>query len=197
MGEIGLTTECNMGKKPRSPMIKEAQGISAQERSAGQANINTGVGDIQTATSNPTASPLYKALYSTEAGSMSKAYDAAAGNTAARARQSGFGYQQPAAQGAQDELRGREASQIGQLPGQVMSETVPMEMQAGKDIAGVGAQELGEGNQMYTQGAMPLEKQYQDYSLNYKPLWQRMLQGAIPNPAEGKSGGLVGALGSA
>lgn len=164
-----------MGKKPASPLIGQAQSISGQERSAGQSNINAGTGLEQQAVTNPTQSPLYKALYSTEAGQMSSAFDAASSNQRAKAREAGFGYSQPTTQGAESELRGREASAIGQLPGQVASESVPLELQAGRDIAGAGTSELQAGNQMFTQGAVPLEQQYQNYSLNYKPLWQRML----------------------
>jgi hypothetical protein len=174
-----------MAKKKPSPLIGEAQGISEQERGAGQANINAGTGIEKQAINDPTASPLYKALYSTEAGQMSRAYDTASGNQRAKANAAGFGYAQPGAQGAENQLRGQQASQIGQLPGQVMRETVPMELQAGRDIAGAGTSELAAGNQMFTQGAVPLEEQYQNYSLNYTPLWQRALQG-------GAQGGLSG-----
>lgn len=167
-----------MSKKKESPLVGQAQSISGQERGAGQANIDTGTGMASSAINNPTSSPLYKALYNTEAGQMSKAYDNAASSTAAKARDAGFGYQQPAAQGAQEQLRGQQASAIGQLPGQVASESVPLELQAGNQIAQSGGQELAAGNQMFTQGAVPLDEQYQQYSQQYKPLWQRALGGA-------------------
>jgi len=183
-----------MKKKPPSPMIGQASSISGQERGTGQQNINTGVGLEQGAVTSPTQSPLYKAMYNTEAGQMSKAYDTAASNTAAKARQAGFGYQQPVAQGAQDQLRSQQASQIGQLPGEVAAQTVPLEMQAGKDITGAGTSELGAGNQVFTQGAVPLEQQYQQYALNYTPLWQRMLSGGLSGATQSQGGGLYGAL---
>lgn len=182
-------------KKSRSPYIGQAASISQQQRGAGQSNIDAGTGLEKQAITNPTQSPLYKALYSTEAGQMSQAYDTAASNTASRARQAGFGYSQPTAQGAQDELRGRQASDIGRLPGQVMSETVPLEEQAGRDIAGTGLGELRAGNEMFTSGVVPLEKQYQDYALNYTPLWQRMARGGISGLAGG--GGVGGGLDAA
>ena len=166
-------------QKKRSPYIGAASTISQQQQKAGQGNIDTGVGLEKGAVTDPTSSPLYKAIYSTEAGQMSKAYDTAAANTASRAKQAGFGYEQPAAQGAQNELRAQQASSIGQLPGEVARETVPMELQAGRDIAGAGEGELRAGNEMFTGGVVPLEKQYQDYALNYTPLWQRALQGGV------------------
>lgn len=182
-----------MSKKKRSPLIGQAQTISAQERGSGQSNIDEGTGLEKQAVTDPTSSPLYKALYSTEAGKMSQAYDNASANTTARARTAGFGYQQPVAQGAQDELRARQASDIGHLPGEVMRETVPMELQAGRDISGVGLGELRAGNEMFTQGAVPLEKQYQDYSLGYTPLWQRAAQGALKGATKGGFGAALAA----
>lgn len=196
-----------MGKKKRSPYIGQAASISQQERSAGQQNIDKGVGDVQSgvdldrqAVTNPTQSPLYKALYSTEAGQMSQAYDNASANTTQRARAAGFGYQQPVAQGAQDELRSRQASAIGRLPGEVMRESVPMTLQAGRDIMGggrdiaqAGTSELSSGNEMFERGVVPLEEQYQNYSLGYTPMWQRALKGAY-STLPGQSGGIAGAL---
>jgi hypothetical protein len=199
-----------MTKKAPSPLIGQAQSISGQERGAGQSNIDTGTGMEKQAVTDPTSSPLYKALYSTEAGGMSKAYDTATSNLRAKANASGFGYSQPAETGAETELRGREASSIGQLPGQVAAESVPLELQAGRDITGAGTSELQAGNQMFTQGAVPLEQQYQQYSLGYTPLWQRMLQGGFSGfnqsgnlldpgswTGAGSSGGLFGALAAA
>ena len=182
-----------MGKKKRSPYIGQAASISEQQRGAGQQNINQGVSAGQEAVNNPTQSPLYKALYNTEAGQMSQAYDNASSSQAAKARTAGFGYQQPGAQGAEAELRGREASSIGQLPGDVASKTVPLELQQAGQQIGAGTSELGAGNQMFEGGVVPLEKQYQDYSLNYTPMWQRMARGAV-----GSQGlGLGGAIGAA
>ena len=189
-----------MTKKPPSPLIGQATSISSQERGQGQQNIDTGEQTIQNAVTNPTQSPLYKAIYNTEASGMSKAYDNAAASQRAKAEQSGFGYAQPATQGADTELRAKEASSIGQLPGQVAAETVPMEIQAGSAEAAPGVSELQAGNQMFTQGAVPLEQQYQQYSLGYTPLWQRMLQGGVsgfinsPAGANSFGSGLQGAL---
>jgi hypothetical protein len=166
-----------MGKKQPSPLIGQAQGISAQERGAGQSNIDQGVSAGKTAVSDPTNSPLYKALYTTEAGQMSQAYDTASGNQRAKANAAGFGYSQPTTQGAEEQLRGQQASQIGQLPGKVASQAVPLELQQSGQQIGAGTSELAAGNQAFTQGAVPLEEQYQNYSLNYTPAWQRALQG--------------------
>jgi hypothetical protein len=186
-----------MSKKPPDPMIGKTQGISQQQQNAGAGNIASGVGMENQAVTNPTSSPLYKALYSTEAGQMSNAYGNAQANTAAKARQAGFGYQQPAAQGAQAELGGREASALGQLPGEVAAQTVPMELQAGNQIAQAGLGQEGQGNQLFTQGVEPLEQQYQQYSLNYVPMWQRLLGGAIGKiPGMGGIGGAIGSTGS-
>lgn len=181
-----------MTKKPQSGMIGGIQNQATAQQKAGQTNINTGVGMTENAVNNPTSGALYKSLYNTEAGQMSKAYDNAASSTAARAREAGFGYQQPGAQGAQDELRGREASAIGQLPGQVAAETVPLELQAGNQVTQAGLTQEGQGNQYMTQGAVPLEEQYQQYNLNYKPLWQR-LAGGVADMIPGGAG-IGGAL---
>ena len=190
-----------MSKKKPSPLIGQAQSISAQERGAGQSNIDQGVSAGRQAVSDPTSSPLYKALYNTEAGQMSKAYDNASSSQAAKARTAGFGYQQPGAQGGEAELRGREASSIGQLPGDVASKTVPLELQQAGQQIGAGTSELVAGNQIFTQGAVPLEEQYQNYSLGYTPLWQRLARGAVSggiNAAGGGSGSaLQGALAAA
>jgi hypothetical protein len=184
-------------KKPPAPGIAQGTAIGQQQQNTGQSNINAGLNTTDQAVSNPTGSPLYKALYNTEVGQMSKAYDSASANTTAQARQAGFGYQQPVAQGAQDQLRGQEASAIGQLPGQVASQSVPLEMQAGQQQTQAGISELGQGNSLYGQAALgPLEQQYQQYSQNYQPLWQRALAGGIKGFLPGGSGALQGALGA-
>lgn len=180
-----------MGKKKASPLIGQATSISGQERGAGQANINEGTSLEKGAVTDPTSSPLYKAIYNTEAGQMSKAYDNASARTTAKANEAGFGYSQPVSQGANTEIRGREASAIGQLPGDVMRESVPLTEQAGRDISSAGTSELNAGNQIFTQGAVPLEEQYQNYSLGYTPLWQRMASGALSGA---QNAGLMDAL---
>lgn len=184
-----------MKKKQPTGMIGGIQNQAQQQQAGGQANITAGTNLTESAVNNPTSSPLYKALYNTEAGGMSKAYDAAAANTRANARTAGFGYQQPAEQGAESQLRSQEASSLGQLPGQVEQQTVPQELQAGQSLAQTGLGQEGQGNQYMTQGAVPLEEQYQNYALNYTPLWQRIaggVAGMIPG-----GGGLAGALANA
>ena len=181
-----------MSKKTPSPYIKQAENISTQQRTAGQGNIDAASGTVSQFESNPTANPLYKALYSTEAGQMSKAYDMASANQTARARQAGFGYQQPVAQGAEGELRGQEASSIGQLPGQVEQQVAPQVLQGAQIQGGLGTSELQAGNQMYTGGVVPLDQQYQNYRLNYKnPVTQGLAAGLN---AAGFGGGLSAGL---
>lgn len=167
--------------KSRSGVEKQAQGIAQQQQQAGQGNINQGVGMESGAVTNPTASPLYKSLYNTESSQLSDSYQNAAANTRARANAAGFGYEQPVTQGAEAQLGGQMAEQQGQLPGKVMSETVPLEMQAGRDVAQTGLGEMGAGNQFWTGSVTPLEQQYM----------------AQPSPWESIAGGFISPFASA
>ena len=174
-----------MGKKKRSPLIGQSQALSSQYGQAGQADVS----QANQMTTNPTSSSLYKSLYGTEAGQMSQAYDTAAANTAARGRAAGFGYEQPVAQGAQSELRGREASAIGQLPGHIVPQVEAAAQQLGQ--RGLGQEQIGA--QYWTGAAVPLEQQYQGYSLGYTPWWQNALMGGVGG---GVGAGLSAALGA-
>ena len=136
-----------MSHKSRSPVEQQGLATSSQANVLGQGQQQAGASGIEQTLADPTSTPLYKALYSTGQQQLSDAYQGAAANTAERAQQAGFGYSQPVAQGAQDQLAAQEASAAGQLGAKAIAQSVPEELagygQLGRPAVGHCFTEIG------------------------------------------------------
>jgi hypothetical protein len=83
-------------------------------------------------------SPFYKSLLTTGTEATTNAYDSAKANANARANAAGFGYTQPIAQGAQNQVGAQEASALAAVPREAMTATAPLSLQAAQDTAQIG-----------------------------------------------------------
>jgi hypothetical protein len=89
-------------------------------------------------------SPFYKSLLTTGIQSTSDAYQNARSNMRQQANQAGFGYAQPATQGADNQLQAREASDMAKIPMEAELGTAPLSLQAAGQTGQMG---MGYGSQ--------------------------------------------------
>ena len=89
-------------------------------------------------------SPFYKALLTSGIEGTSGAYDTARSNMKAQENQAGFGYNQPVAQGADNQLQAQEASDLAKVPNTAMTEAAPLSLSAAGTTANMG---MGYGSQ--------------------------------------------------
>lgn len=108
-------------------------------------------------------SGMYKALLKSGTEGTSNAYQNVMANTRARANAAGFGEQQPVTQGAETQVGVQEAKDLAAQPGKAYLETVPTELAAAGQTAGMGT-ELGREAEGYSGQQVDLEKQYQQQS---------------------------------
>lgn len=173
--DYSRNTRTEKHKPKRSPVEAAAQNISQQDR-AGQASqystannsLNAAQGTDAQFEGPTTSSPFYKSLLATSTDSTSNAYENAKASSTARAKSAGFGYDSPIGAAASRETTGAEAGALAELPAKAMEATAPLQLQAAQQSisgAGVGANmgtALGqEGEGYFTQGAVPLEEEYQ------------------------------------
>jgi hypothetical protein len=90
-------------------------------------------------------SPFYKSLLNTGIQSTSNAYQNARSNMRQQANAAGFGYSQPAAQGADNQLQAQEASAMANVPQQAMLGAAPLSMQAAGQTGQMGMGYGGQG----------------------------------------------------
>lgn len=171
----------------RSPVEKQAQQTSQQLNERGNANQDTAQGTLSQFEGPVQDSPFYKSLLTSGTEATSDAYDNATANMRAKANQSGFNYTQPAEQGAEAEIGGREAKAIGDLPSEAAQQASQAALTAAGDTAQIGAnqQQVGEG---YTTGAVvPLENQYQNAQNSF---WKTLssIPGTVTTAAAGAGG---------
>jgi hypothetical protein len=126
---------------------EEAQSVSAQQSAAkGQdaayGNVNATDANFAGPTQN---TPYYKSLVATGTDSTSNAYENAKANSAASAKQAGFGGASPIGQAASRETNAAEASSLAQIPAEAEQQTAGLQLQA-------AGQQLGEGSQLGNQG---------------------------------------------
>jgi hypothetical protein len=134
---------CYTSAKTGQQKVAEGQqGQTAQNSQAALANSNqneaTAQGTFSQFEGPVQNSPFYKALLTSGTEATTNAYDTAKANANARANQAGFGYNQPIAQGAQNEINSRETSSLAALPREAMTATAPLALQAGQDTAQLG-----------------------------------------------------------
>lgn len=120
-------------------------------------------------------SPFYKSLLTTGIQNTSDAYQNAAANTKARANAAGFGYNQPVAQGADNQLQAQETSALAKVPQTAMAEAAPLSLEAagqsGQMGMGYGNQALGWGNQ-----AQGWNNAAYGMNRNRSNMWNQLLQ---------------------
>jgi hypothetical protein len=150
-----------MSKPKRSPVEDKVGGVSDQERQQGMANQGTAQGTLSQFEGPVQDSPFYKALKTAGTESTANAYASAKSNTAARAKSAGFGYQQPVAQGAGEQIGAEEAKAQAQVPGRALMEASGPALSAAGTTAGIGAAQQGVGLG-YSGQQVDLEKQYQE-----------------------------------
>lgn len=121
-------------------------GKQGQLTDAAQGSLSQFEGPVQ-------ESPFYKALLTSGTEQTSRAYDNARSNMRQRANMAGFGYNQPAEQGAESQLSAREASDMARLPNEAMLATAPMTLSAAGQTAGMGMGYGAQGAGMLNQNA--------------------------------------------
>lgn len=113
-------------------------------------------------------SPFYKALKTSGLEQTSSAYNNARSNMRQQAKSAGFGYAQPATQGADDQLQSQEAGALAQVPGQALTEATQPALAASAQTGGMG---MGYGNQ----GAGLLNSAY-GMQKGRSGLWNQLFQ---------------------
>jgi hypothetical protein len=127
-------------------------------------------------------SPFYKALLTTGIQNTSNAYQNARSSEAANAKAAGFGYNQPVAQGADNQLRAQETSALANVPDQAMEAAAPLSLEAAQNSGQMG---LGYGNQ----GVSLLNA-----NANKPSIWQSLLQTGMQSAGAAAGGGAFGTL---
>lgn len=104
---------------------------------ATQNDINQQEGDLSFYSGDPTKSPMYNAYVNKGTSAVNSAYNNAAANTKQQANAAGFGYAQPATQGANAEVEGQRASALSAVPGDALMKTASTNLQAAGLKAGL------------------------------------------------------------
>lgn len=154
--------DINKHKGPgRSPMEGQATGISEQQRAdqgkaygRAQSTLGQFEGPVD-------QSPFYKSLLKAGTEGTANAYASAKSNTAARAKTAGFGYAQPVAQGAQDQIGSEEAKAQSRVPGEALTAATAPALAAAGQEAGMGTA-LGSTGSQYFGDAASMENAYQE-----------------------------------
>lgn len=141
----------------------EGQGlqISAADRSAQKGLLDANESTLGQFRGPVNQSPFYKSLLTTGTEATSNAYDSARANARARANMAGFNSTQPAEQGAESEMAGREAAALSEVPTKALSEAVQPELAAANLTAGEASSLGNQGLGYFTGGVVPLEVQNQ------------------------------------
>jgi hypothetical protein len=178
-----------MSGPKRSPIEKTATATSATDQGRSVASEDKAQGTLNQFEGPVQDSPFYKSLLTSGTEATSNAYNAATASERARANAAGINYTQPAEQGAENELRGSEATALGDLPGEAAVAATAPTLTAAGDTAGIGATEGSLGAQYFTGGAVPLENAYQ----NAQSQFTNALLG-IPGQVIGGTGGIIKGL---
>src|SRR6267142_5350747 len=163
-----------MGKPKRSPLEAQVGAISEQDR-AKQAELNTTAQGTRGQFEGPVdQSPFYKSMLKAGTEGTASAYRSAKSNTAARAKEAGFGYEQPIAQGAQNEVGAREADAQSRVPGEALLGAAPLSLEAASGTAGTAATLGGQGV-AYSGQQVGLETQYQQaLAARQRAMWNAL-----------------------
>lgn len=172
------------GKKSGQEQLGQQQTTQAlanqnQDQSTAMGDVNAAQGTYSQFEGPVQNSPFYKSLLTTGIQDTSRAYDTARSNMAQRANAAGFGYNQPVAQGAQNQLQSQEASALANVPQQAMLGAAPLSLQAAQGSGqlglGLGNQALGWGNlgRGWNQDVYNMDKQRGGFD------WSGAAQGAL------------------
>lgn len=165
------------GTSAKSGQQKQAENIANQDFSQQKKLTGTAQSGLSQFEGPVEQSPFYKSLLTSGVESTSRAYDGAAANQRQKANASGFGYAQPVAQGADNELRAREATDMAAIPREAAVATAPLSLQASGQTGAMG---MGYGGQGLS--ALDLAASQQ----NRRQGWLKNLQSV------GQGGGLLG-----
>lgn len=130
----GPVAEC---KPKASPAENQAFTDSAQDKAGRDANIaatqndvSGQEGDLSFYSGDPTKSPMYNAYVNKGTSAVNSAYNNAAANTKQSANAAGFGYAQPATQGANAEVEAQRGQALSAVPGDALMKTASTNLQA-------------------------------------------------------------------
>lgn len=165
-----------MATPKRSPLEGKTGSVSDQEQQQSLTNQNTAQGSLSQFEGPVDQSPFYKALKTAGTSGVSDAYQSARASTADRAKQAGFGYEQPVAQGADAQVQNQEAKAQAQVPGQALIAATGPELAATAQTAGIGATQAGTGV-AYSGQEVGLEEQFQQQQFQQQQaMWQALQQ---------------------
>jgi hypothetical protein len=129
-----------LAKKKKKGIGERAEAISAQERAARDAELAKSEGTLSAyERTADESSPFYQSLLRMKQRGITGAYRGAKTATRARGAMAGYGYEQPAFQGAEEEVGAREASELGAAPSEALLEATGPELQ----VAGMRAGRAG------------------------------------------------------
>jgi len=160
----------------KSGQQKVAEGQTTTDLTQSNADTGAAQGTFSQFEGPVQNSPFYKALLTSGIENTSRAYDTARSNMRSRANQAGFGYNQPVAQGADDQVSAQEASALADVPNKAMVEAAPLSMKAGEDSAQLG-ENLGEQAGQWNTSAWNMNKKRAG-------LWDQLFQSG-QNGAQG------------
>lgn len=178
----GPIAECKPGK---SDTQKQSEATATADQAKEGKLTDTAQGTLSQFEGPVQQSPFYKALLTQGTEATSRAYDTARANTASRAKAAGFGYAQPIAQGAQDQVGAQEASTLAELPQKTMLQAADPAMRAATTTGEMGTTIGGQGVG-YQSSATQLEQQRQQNSL-WNKLW------SLPQAGAAGAGAFLGA----
>lgn len=165
-----------MSKPTRSPVEGRVGEVSATDQARSIASQDKAQGTLNQFEGPVQDSPFYKALKTAGTESTANAYANAKSNTMARAKAAGFGYEQPVAAGAGDEVGAREAADQARVPGEALLKASGPALSAAGTTAGIGATQSGAGLG-YSGQQVDLEKQYQEQlAAQQQAMWSALAQ---------------------
>jgi hypothetical protein len=145
----------------RSPLEATDTAATTQQQQQATANQGTAQGTLGQFEGPVTSSPFYKSLLTTGTDATSQAYNNAQASNRAASNDSGFNYTSPNETGSENEIKGQEATAVGNLPAEAAAEAAPLAAGAAGETAGIGATQSGAA-QGYNSQATGLEENYQN-----------------------------------
>lgn len=131
-------------KPGKSDPQKAAEAASAADRAKQGQLTDTAQGTLGQFEGPVDQSPFYKALLTQGTEATSNAYQNAQQNVRARAKQAGFGYEQPVEQGAEAGIQAQEAGALARVPGEALLEASGPALSAAGQTGSMG---MGYGQQ--------------------------------------------------
>jgi hypothetical protein len=173
------------GKHAKSGQQTQLENVGNQDFAGQTQDTAAARGTLQQFQGPVQQSPFYKALLTSGIEGTSRAYNNARANTRQRAGAAGFGYNQPVAQGADNELGAREATDLAAVP-----------RQAAIAATGPALQSAGMSGQMgLSEGLQGLQANQGAYNMNQRrrTFWDDLQR--IGPMAAGAAEGFMGAGG--